>query len=376
MKGTQDDLKSYIIPDYANCNLSISATLAEYLGAVNRNATLPVLKKMLLRGYKNIVFICYDGMGILPIETHLDEGSFFRRNLKQRLTAPFPSTTTNATESLLTNRLPLEHGWFGWSLYFEKLNRNVDIFRGKDSMSRERVELPEAALKRYPYYFDEVRTDYLINTVFPPYVRTGHAENNYIFNSEEDFFSSISEICDRDQKQFVYAYFPEPDAIMHTYGMSSEQAGQVIRRLSEQTELMHRDSEDTLFVVTADHGQIDVEGYVELYNDPVLMEMLRIYPFMESRAVAFAVKGQREEAFAEYFVQKYHEDFMLFKSADLVEWGIFGGYGDMGFMLGDYIAIGTYTHKQALLHPKQRRVKGHHTSLTEEMYVPLILAGN
>ena len=44
-------------------------------------------------------------------------------------------------------------------------------------------------------------------------------------------------------------------------------------------------------------------------------------------------------------------------------------------MLGDYLAAGTYTHKQALLTPKSTRYKGHHTSLTEEMEVPLILLG-
>lgn len=45
----------------------------------------------------------------------------------------------------------------------------------------------------------------------------------------------------------------------------------------------------------------------------------------------------------------------------------------MGYLLGDYIALGTYTHKIALLTPHSKRFKGHHTSMTEEMEVPLIL---
>lgn len=36
----------------------------------------------------------------------------------------------------------------------------------------------------------------------------------------------------------------------------------------------------------------------------------------------------------------------------------------MGYLLGDYIA---------LLTPHSKRFKGHHTSMTEEMEVPLIL---
>ena len=105
------------------------------------------------------------------------------------------------------------------------------------------------------------------------------------------------------------------------------------------------------------------------------MEMLQIYPFMEARAPAFLVKKGREQAFEQYFENKYGEDFLLFKSEQLVKKGYFGDRGDKADLLGDYIAIGTYTHKQALLTPDSAQFKGHHTSLTEEMEVPLILLG-
>ena len=66
----------------------------------------------------------------------------------------------------------------------------------------------------------------------------------------------------------------------------------------------------------------------------------------------------------------------MYPSAQLVAEGYFGARGDKADLLGDYIAVGTYTHKQALLTPNSTRFKGHHTSLTEEMEVPLILLGN
>ena len=53
--------------------------------------------------------------------------------------------------------------------------------------------------------------------------------------------------------------------------------------------------------------------------------------------------------------------------------GYLGNRGDKADFLGDYLAVGTYTHKQALLTPNTIRLKEHHTSLTEEMEVPLIL---
>ena len=69
-------MKNFIKPDWNNCNINISATLAEFLGAPNKNATLPILKEELNKDYKNIVFICFDGFGINPINTHLKECDF------------------------------------------------------------------------------------------------------------------------------------------------------------------------------------------------------------------------------------------------------------------------------------------------------------
>ena len=162
---------------------------------------------------------------------------------------------------------------------------------------------------------------------------------------------------------------------MHKYGVTSMETQSVIRDISHRLKALHAAMEDTLFIVSADHGQVDVEGYVNLYEDEALLNLLEIYPFMEERAPAFLVKKGREQVFEQYFQDKYGEDFILFKSSELVAKGYFGNRGDKAGLLGDYIAVGTYTHKQALITPDSTKFKGHHTSLTEEMEVPLILLG-
>ena len=118
-------MKKYIKPNWKRCNLNISATLAEFLGAPNNNVTLSKLWKELSKDYKNIVFICFDGMGINPLKINLCKDDFLRKNIKKVLTSTFPSTTTNATTSLACNLLPREHGWFGWSLHFEEISRII-----------------------------------------------------------------------------------------------------------------------------------------------------------------------------------------------------------------------------------------------------------
>lgn len=370
----RSSLSQYILPDYKNCNLNISATLSAYLGGASRNAQLPMLRDALAQSYEKTVFICFDGLGIVPIETHLKPEDFLRKHIRQELTSTFPSTTTNATTSLLTNRLPLEHGKFGWSMYFPEINRNIDIFRSTDSMTREKIDLPETALNRFPFYFDEVKGDYTIHTVFPPYISVAYPQRNHVYHSEDGFFQEIEAICGQTGRHFVYAYFQEPDSVMHANGVSSKEAGDVIKRLSDRMGEICEKSESTLFIITADHGQIDIDGYAEFYRDQKLMDMLNIYPYLECRAVSFSVKNPYRNDFASYFSEKYYEDFLIFKVYDLVDMQLFGDRGYAAPLLGDFIAIGTYTHKQALLFPGQRRLKGHHASMTEEMRVPLILA--
>ena len=139
-------MKRFIKPNWNKSNLNISATLAEFLGAPNSNSTLPIIKRELNKGYKNIVFICFDGMGINPIVKNLDKKDILRKSVKMTLKSTFPSTTTNATTSLTSNLFPLQHGWLGWSLHFDEIKQNIDIYLHSNSKTGERVEYD------YPIY--------------------------------------------------------------------------------------------------------------------------------------------------------------------------------------------------------------------------------
>ena len=368
--------KDFIKPNYTNCNLNISSTLAEFLGVPNKNATLKVLEEELKKGYKNIVFICFDGMGMHPIKQNLEETNFLRKNIKQVLVSTFPSTTTNATTSLLTNKLPLEHGWFGWSVNFPDMNKNINIFLDTDNWTGEKVEIKSSPLEKIDFYFDNANTNYNINTVFPSYVKTKHEERNNIYFSQVEFFETLEEICNREGKQFIYAYNFEPDHTMHDFGVKTVEGKAIIRSLAKNMESLVKHTKNTLFIITADHGHIDVEENIEIYKDDEIMNLLEIHPYLEPRATAFKVKKGKEKEFEKIFNKKYGKDFALYKSKDLINKGYFGDFGNKGYLLGDFIAIGKFTNKCLIVSPSSAILAGHHTSLTDEMEVPLILINN
>lgn len=362
-------------PDFKNSVLNVTATLAEYFGAKNKNATLPVLQEELNKNYEKVVFILFDGMGMHPLKVNVNEDDFLLKNLKTVLTSTFPSTTTNATTSVNTNLLPLEHGWFGWTLYFEQINKILALFPHEDVLTGEKVNFDYPIKKSDDYWFNYAQTDYQITTVMPRYCK-GKEDSSVIAYTPTECLNAVKSICQKAGKQFVFAYCPEPDATMHDYGVTSRQAKNVVKTISDGLNALQSQTENTLFIVVADHGQVDVKGEIDFYKDEELNKMLLCPAFLDARTPAFKVKPELKSDFFKIFNERYGKDFILYKTEDLIKEEYFGNHGEYGYLLGDFIAIGTDTHKLFNPIPPKHIFKGHHTSLTEEMLVPLIMFNN
>lgn len=367
----------FVRPDFTKSIVNISATLAEFLGCHNKIPVLPDLAQELKKGYKNVVFLILDGLGTHPAKINLPEKSFLRRNTRAVLTSVFPSTTTNATTTLLTNETPMEHGWFGWCLYFRELDKVVDIFPEVDSFTGEPIEkgYVKAHLPAPPFYKKNT-SDYAVQLIVPDFWHGDDGPNRQNFKTMEELFACIDDACRRHGKQFIYAYISEPDSTMHRFGVTSAEAHTVIQALNDGIKALASTLKDTLFVITADHGQTDVGETVEIYRDEELLPLLAWPPSLEARATAFKVKEGCREAFCTLFRQKYGADFELVETETLLRENYFGGnIAAHAEYLGDFIAIGT-TDKIMKLRPRGHDFLGHHTSLTrEEMLVPLILIG-
>ncbi len=363
-----------IKPNYKKNIVNVSATFAEFLGCPNDKPTLNILSKELKKDYKNIVFIILDGLGINPIKINLSKNSFLRQNIKLELTSTFPSTTANATTSFLTNQYTMEHGWFGWCQYFQEINQVVDVYLEKDSYTHEPIEkgFVKKILPKEPFY-KKSKTDYEISVDVPDYWHDDEI-NRYEYKNIDEMISNIEKIANKKNKQFIYTYCFDPDATMHKFGVSSEEAKTVINKLNIEIEKLSKKLKNTLFVITADHGQIDIDGYVDFYKDNEMMSMLEHLPVFEPRATGFFVKEGFEKEFQKKFKQKYGRDFKLFETEKLIKQNYFGGNfrGENARFLPTYISVGT-TNKLLMYNKDETRFKGHHTSLTDEMLVPLII---
>lgn len=364
----------FVFPDWQHNIVNLAATLAQHLGQRTNKVTLPLLDKALAHDYQNIVFLVVDGMGTHIMQKNLPTDSFLRTHQVQELTSVFPSTTTSATTTLLSALYPAEHGWFAWSLDFGKAGVQ-QLFKNSDFAKQK---LP------YQYFFTNPPAGTTTYALMPDSVHSKLDVKNHIsYHNLGQLCQKLNNLCHRRGQKFVYAYFCDLDTIMHKTGTQSKPTRRLLKNLDKKLQKLTTQNPDTLFVMTADHGQIDVQDYVHIYQDPAVMDCLAAPLSLDPRAAAFRVKPGMAEQFVAAF-QKYQDDFVLYPSKDLIAKGVFGVFrkADYQKYLGDYIAIGTNTNKMLVFtegqeiwgKKRQAIYRGHHTALTpDEMLVPLII---
>ena len=366
-----------VFPDYNNNIINISASLAAYLGLRTSYPRSDILSAALKKEYKNVVLIVFDALGYHNIRRHLEPGDFLRRHIKKKITSVFPSTTTNATATMMSLSYPGEHCWLGWSLYFSEIGAAVDVLLKKLSGRDESAPagLIDGAIP-YECYYNLIENPKIpAYTVFPEIVDRGHSENHFTYDSFDELFETLASLCRLPERKLIFAYSSEPDTAMHGFGAGSPAAGKVIREINARVAAFASEAgDDALLVVTADHGQIDITRHIELYRDQELAGFLSRPLSLEGRAASIAIASGREKEFRDYFLAKYAGS-KLYRAEELIASGVFGvGVKARGReFLGDYIAV-PEDGAAFLLHGQASPYPGNHGGLLPgEIEVPLII---
>ncbi len=365
----------FIYPDYNGNNvLNVAASLSAFLGNPNGNQTVPELDRELKKGYKRVIFLVFDALGIHPLTLNTPENGYFRSNIVKKLTTVFPSTTACASATMISGLYPSQHGRFGWCMNIPEMGGRVDILVATRSEDHNQKVDKERLKEIFPlrgFYLDN-KTDYHVHSILSAIIDDGNPDR-IVEETVPGIFDTIYRICAQEGKQFIYVHCPQPDSIFHHRGVDDPRSQAMVEEIQSRTKKLVEDMTDTLVIVTADHGQVNISRYIPMYADTTLLNMLSAPLHVEVRAVSLNVKEEKEEEFKKYFTEKYGEDFTLMKTEDLIQKGVFGPRTDKLKYLGNYFAVGTYSHALALLHPLSSPFPGQHTSMTEEMEVPLII---
>lgn len=362
------------LPDYDNCLTNLTNSILKHFGAETKHGTLNELDTYLnLNDYKNIVLLLYDGLGSNLLKRNLAKEAFLNKHTIKSITSVFPSTTTASTTTVLSGLNPVEHCWLGWDIYVESYDKTVTMFLNVLKGTQTTASDKHIAHDEFPYkdIFDQINETQNAKA----YCISPFGGSVYNKDTPDEMYDRILEMCDTDERKFIYAYYPEPDALMHEFGTAHDKVIRKMEYINMKTEELCRNLKDSLIIITADHGHIDAENIV-IEDYPEFQDMLIRETSLERRVTNFFVKKDRLKEFKTKFKEICGEDFLLLSKQEVIEQNWFGTGGPNSKFyscLGDYVSI-AISDKAIYDRKKHVKEKALHAGITEdEVLVPLII---
>ncbi len=405
----------FVLPHYSGYSIvNLAPTVAQLMG-IRLEGRTPALPKHLwtdlAHDVKCIVLLILDAVGYRQLQHYRDtESSLFSRlALKGRLvpiTSVFPSTTVSALTSIWTGQPPLGHGFLGTKMLLPKQGVLANMLKmvpaaygGGGKLEDwgwepdEFIRVPSLAARLGAAGIRTVahtRLSFIGSSLTRIFLRGMDEVRGYVGLS--DLWLNLRRtLTERqaNQRLFIDAYWGGVDNVGHVYGPTGAYLPSAMRHIARSFEedflarLPKEAREDTLLIVTADHGQIATppERVVHLPDHPALQETLLLPPAGESRAAYFYAKPGQKDALRDYVTEHLADRFALQETERALEIGLFGPLGaltpHLRARLGNMLLIAKDDSRLTMREKKKEsgiQLRGHHGSLTpEEMLVPLLM---
>lgn len=365
--------------DKTNNLVTASNSILKRFNVPTFHPSLPALDDA-LKQHVRIVFLLFDALGSAIIARHAPKKSKLKTSPIIKMTSVVPATTVAATTAFLRGKYPAETGWLGWTQYFADLDKRINVFINVDADLDEAIPGPNIMSTRYPdsTVFDLVAAtnpNVRVSQVWPGFVKGGA-------KTEKEFFEQVHEHLEVPGPCLMYGYWGEPDSTMHEKGVKAYKTRWVVRSISKQLDKLTAKHKDTLFVILADHGMMNVD-YFDIKEHADFYETLKRPFTLEGRNAMFYVKDGQHKEFEELFAKYYGKHFRLIKRNEFASAEVFGFCPvseNASVFFGDYLAQATgiygfyYEPSPALPGVK---LKGHHAGITpNEMSLQLTLINN
>jgi len=373
-------------PDYGGGGfVNLIASLVEARGGAPRHPPLAALPAAEIRGATNVLLVIIDGLGDRYLVAN-GAGGQLSSHRRGALSAVFPSTTASAITTSYTGATPLEHGLTGWFTYFSEAACVVAPLPFQRRGERNSPGVAPGAIFVERSLFDALAVRSLVVSYRPiidsPYNlhHCGRAERRAYDDLQGFLDQTVAAVKSGPQRKFVYAYWPDFDALAHRHGVASAQVrahfcaldaafGELLARLA---------GSDTAVVLTADHGFIDCPPEESVELPPELAALLRL-PLCGERRIAFCHVREGER-----FLEKAREFFggraEVRPSRELADEGWFGlgrAHPRFAERIGDVALVmkGVGTVKDWVSGEPRHLHIGNHGGMSEdEMKIPLVVA--
>ena len=299
----------------------------------------------------------------------------------------YPSTTTAALTTYYSGMPPYESGWIAWSQYFKEYGRAIDMFSHKesyqnDTLKNSKIDVFKERVNYEPIFekIENSNKNVKAYEITPDYSDI-RSKRSIRANSIEQICESIEMICSDKGEKFILAYCDNPDGLLHKYGCSSLEVKNMIINAENQIQtLCKKLSDDSILIISADHGHKDIDKTYNLLDFPQIQDCLIMPPSLESRSIAFWVKEDRKEEFENLFNKEFSNEFILLSKKEFLNKNLLGfgkKHKKIDDFIGNYIALSisnSIIKLETYLNEGKPTKKSTHCGLTkEEMEVPLIV---
>lgn len=375
-------------PDYGGGSLvNLVASIVEACGGRRRHPALEVLSADELSEARNVVLVLIDGLGDNYLRRQGAGGELARRR-RAPITSVFPSTTASAITTSYTGCTPLEHGLTGWFTYFGEAGYVAAPlpFRTRgDNLPLSQVGFgPERAFPAGAIFPSLKRRSIVVT-----YRKIIDSQYNlrHCAGAERRAYDTLGQFVEEveaavksgPERKFVYAYWPQYDAVSHEHGSLSAAAAREFAQVDEAfgSLIARLSGTESCVVATADHGFIDVPDAESLTLPASLAAMLR-FPLCGERRVAYCLVHSPRE-----FISRAR-DWLgdradVQPSQDLLAQGWFGPgephprlaerIGDVALVMRRHCTVKDWTPGE----PRYMHIGNHGGTSEDEMMIPLIV---
>lgn len=340
-----------------------------------------------------VVIVLLDGLGwdqfhrdrkyALLLATLADRGSL------TPLTSVYPSETAAAITTVHSGRTPAEHGLLGWFQYIAEYDAVLqtlpfttlddvpayEVFEDADRSVLSDAEplyptVDDAGVEAHLYQPAEFEAD-------TPGA-TDHASSNVAdaaIRLRQDLDAAVAK---DEGPAYRYLYVPEIDAAAHRVGTGHARYRAQVRMVTEalRYELLESlgeaAAEETLLVVTADHGHVDTdpETNVDLRGTAVWEHVADVPPVGSPRNVQMHVDDP--EATAGAFHDEFGDDVRTFTRNEYLDRELFGPGTSDTFERRAPDLVAVHRERGMWWDDDELALVGMHGGLSrEEMLVPL-----
>ena len=405
----------FIKPDYgANCFSRIPETI-QYLLTGQGALSLP---EKLFEGvgtrFNQVIFFLVDAFGWQFFERYRDKYPVFSRFQDSgriaRLDSQFPSTTAAHVTTIHTGLPVGQSNVFDWQYYEPKLD---DIFapllystagvRSRETLKSAGIR-PEEIIPSQTLY-QNLNSAGVQSHIFQHRAFTPSTFSNVVFKGASVYpYKTISEalvnlgetVKISFSPNYVFLYFSPLDDICHHYGPDSPQFEAEVDAFftTLENQFFKRSAgklQDTLFILTADHGQTAVDPATTIYlnRDPAFAgfeKFIRtnregkfIIPGGSCRNMILYLKEGVQEEARDFLSQRLEGRAEVCSVREMIDEGLFGDQPVIpGFVerAGDLMIL-PFRHESVWWYEKGRfeqRFYGHHGGLTPvEVQIPLLM---